>query len=47
MVWIAQRGGRYHSRNDCPQIGSAAPREATIQEAVALDCTRCESCWQD
>ncbi|MBR3559964.1 MAG: hypothetical protein IKN81_00280 [Oscillospiraceae bacterium] len=47
MVWIAQRGGRYHSRSDCPEIGSATPREATIQEAVALDCTRCESCWQD
>ena len=47
MVWIAQRGGRYHSRSDCPEIGSATPREATIQEAVALDCTRCDSCWPD
>lgn len=47
MVWIAQRGGRYHSRSDCPEIGSATPREATIQEAVALDCSRCESCWPD
>jgi len=47
MVWIAQRGGRYHSRGDCPELGSATPREATIQEAVALDCSRCESCWPD
>ncbi len=47
MVWISRRGGRYHSRSDCPQIESGTPRETTIQEAVALDCTRCESCWQD
>lgn len=47
MVWIAQRGGGYHSRSDCPEIGSATPRETTIQEAVALDCSRCESCWPD
>ena len=44
-VWITGFGGRYHSRNDCPALAGGNAREASIQEAVALDCTRCPECW--
>ena len=44
-VWITGFGGRYHSRKDCPALAGGNAREASIQEAVALDCTRCPECW--
>ena len=45
MVWISRRGGSYHSRSDCEAMDPGTPREVAVQEAVALDCLRCQRCW--